>query len=79
MEYYNGQLCIPARQLIGNVMTESNYKQMVLRGKLDIARQGKGLGNYALVVVDTLPERYKVAVKELYQKNTHNLKIVWVV
>ncbi|MEG1405161.1 MAG: hypothetical protein RSC34_00920 [Alistipes sp.] len=66
MEYFNGQLCIPARQLIGNVMSKSCYDQMKLRGKIDVARTARGLGNYALVVVDTLPEKYKEQVKELY-------------
>lgn len=65
MEYYNNQLCISAQELTA-VMTASNYKQMAARGKLTVARPGKGLGNYALVVVDSLPDKYKEKVTELY-------------
>ena len=65
MEYYGGRLCISMHELVGNgIMSEPNYKQMARRGRFEVARQGKGAGNYALVVVDTLPTRYLDEVKE---------------
>lgn len=60
MEYYNGRLCVSMRELVANgIMTVANYKQMARRGRLEIARQGRGPGIYALVVVDSLPEKYQ--------------------
>lgn len=65
MEYYGGRLCVSMHELVGNgIMSEPNYKQMARRGRFEVARQGKGAGNYALVVVDTLPTRYLDEVKE---------------
>lgn len=67
MEYFNGALCISARELMDEgIMTASNYKQMSARGKLTVVRSGKGLGNYALVAVDSLPETYKAKVIAMY-------------
>lgn len=65
MEYYGGRLCVSMHELVGNgIMSEPNYKQMARRGRFEVARQGKGAGNYALIVVDTLPTRYLDEVKE---------------
>lgn len=67
MEYYGNRLCISARELVdGGVMTQSNYKQMANRGRFDVVRPGKGLGCYALVAVDSLPESYREKVEELF-------------
>ena len=73
VEYYEGRLCIPAKELVERgLISEANYRQKVARGKLDIARTARGLGNYALVAVDTLPAAMKEAVKRAYP----NLRIV---
>jgi hypothetical protein len=64
MEYHNNTLCISARELMA-VMTESNYKQLSARGKVEVARRACR-GQYALVVFDSLPDKYKAAAKELY-------------
>lgn len=67
MEYYGGRLCISARELIdGGIMTEPNYKLMAWRRRFEVARQGKGLGNYALIVVESLPTKYKELVDEMF-------------
>ena len=67
MEYYGNRLCVSARELVdGGVMTLSNYKQMANRGRFDVVRPGKGLGCYALVAVDSLPESYREKVEELF-------------
>ena len=67
MEYFGNRLCISARELVdGGVMTQSNYKQMANRGRFDVVRPGKGLGCYALVAVDSLPESYREKVEELF-------------
>ena len=67
MEYYGNRLCISARELVdGGIMTEPNYKAMSARGRIDVVRSGKGLGRYALVAVDSLPQAYKERVEEVY-------------
>lgn len=67
MEYYGNRLCISMRDLVdGGIMTEPNYKKLATRGRFDVVRNGRGQGNYALVAVDSLPERYKAKVDEVY-------------
>jgi hypothetical protein len=67
MEYYDGKLCISVKELVdGGVMTEPNYKRLASAGRFKLARQGKGLGNYALVVVDSLPDRFRMKVNSTY-------------
>lgn len=67
MEYYGNTLCISMRDLVdGGIMTEPNYKQLAFRGRFDVVRKGRGRGCYALVAVDSLPQRYKDKVEEVY-------------
>ena len=68
MEYYGNRLCISMRELVdGGIMTEPNYKQLASRGRFDVVRRGGGAaGCYALVAVDSLPDRYKEKVEEVY-------------
>ena len=68
MEYYGGQLCVSARELVdGGVMSAPNYKALSNRRRINVARRGGGAaGNGALVVLDSLPERYRTKVVELY-------------
>lgn len=48
------------------IMTEANYKQLAARGQINIVRQGKGKGNYALVEVATMPLRFQEKIKLKY-------------
>lgn len=67
MEYFGNRLCISMRELVdGGIMSQSNYKQMAARGRMNIVRPGKGLGCYALVAIDSLPDTYREKVKEVY-------------
>lgn len=68
MEYYGDRLCISMRDLVaGGIMSETNYKQLAARGRFDVVRRGGGAtGCYALVAVDSLPQRYQDKVKEVY-------------
>lgn len=68
MEYYNDQLCISAREL-GNIMSRSCYDKLVCRGKVTVARRACR-GQYALVVVESLPQRYRDKVRELYPEGS---------
>lgn len=79
MEYYDGKLCISARELMDKgIMTKSNYAQKAWKGQIDVVRQGKGLGNYALVAIDSLPGKYKEKVKELYPDGAQTHLRLWV-
>ena len=67
MEYYGQRLCISQIDLVGKgVMTAACYRQLARRGSIDVVRKGGGLGNYALVAVDSIPDRYKRKVEALY-------------
>ena len=67
MEYYGNRLCISMRDLVdGGIMSEPNYKQLASRGRFEVVRKGRGQGCYALVAVDSLPQRYKDKVEEVY-------------
>lgn len=67
MEYYGNRLCISMRDLVdGGIMTEPNYKQLASRGRFDVVRKGRGQGCYALVAVDSLPQKYQDKVNEVY-------------
>lgn len=67
MEYYGQRLCISQTELVeGGVMTASCYRQLAHRGGIDVVRKGGGLGNVALVAVDSLPARYKEKVEAAY-------------
>lgn len=48
------------------VMSEPNYKQLAARGQINIVRQGKGKGNYALVEIATMPLRFQERIKLKY-------------
>ena len=39
VEYYEGRLCIPAKELVERgLVSEANYKKMAIRKKFDVAR-----------------------------------------
>lgn len=73
MEYYNNILCIPAQDYYheyssgpgkGEVVEEhcvtyAAYLKQVDRGCIKRVREGKGEGNYALIALDSIPERYR--------------------
>lgn len=79
LEYYNGKMCIPMRDLVDrNIMTRGNYDKLAQRERIDIARQGKGKGNYALVVVDSLPDKYRDQVALIFGRGDDVAVAGWV-
>ena len=79
LEYYGNVACVSARELVeGGIMSQSNYKQLASRGRLEVVRPGKGLGNYALVAVDSLPDKYKAQVKAMYPDGNRGRLTEWV-
>lgn len=79
MEYYDGRLCISQRELVeGGIMTIANYKQMARRGRFDVARRGGGnADSYALAVIDTLPTKYRDAVRAKFGSGDEVLAAGW--
>ena len=68
MEYCNGRLCISTRELFdGGIVTAANYRNWTNRNRVDVVQRGGGArGSYALIAVDSLPDRYKEKVEEAY-------------
>lgn len=67
MEFYGNILCVSSRDLVERgIVTYDNYKKMVVRGDLNVVRRGGGLGQYALIEVESMPERVKNDVKEAF-------------
>ncbi len=59
-EYYNNTLCVQANWLNETgVVSLANLKFLSCKGKIKKARSGGGLGNPALYIYNTLPERFK--------------------
>ena len=41
MEYYGGQLCVSARELVdGGVLSQGCYQKMAARRRINVARRG---------------------------------------
>lgn len=64
-------------EILAPIMTESNYKQLQARGKINVVRAGKGKGNYALVEVATLPKRFISRIKAKYGEIGSNALTEW--
>lgn len=73
MEYYNRVICVTYDELTQSpdgisepVMSVPNYKQLANRGRLNMMRKARGLGSYALIEFESLPERFKQRFVESY-------------
>lgn len=79
IEYYNDKLCIPSKELIERkLISKDNYYKMVSRKKFNVIRSGKGLGRYALVAVDSLPQEMKEVVREWYPNIEVTRLVQWI-
>lgn len=48
------------------IMSVPNYKKLAARKEINVVRQGKGLGSYALVEIATMPLRFQERIKLKY-------------
>ena len=81
MEYYDDKLCISYDDLTRNdapaghpsdaIMSPSNYKKLAATKQLSIARSGRGLNGYALIEVESLPERFREKVRAKYPEGSN--------
>lgn len=67
---------LPAETL-APIMSIPNYKQLSARGQINVVRVGKGLGNYALIEIATLPQRFRERIKEKYGTMEQNILKDW--
>ena len=65
------------KEILAPIMSEPNYKQLKKRGQINVVRAGKGLGNYALIEVATLPLRFKERIREKYGDMEQNVLKDW--
>lgn len=79
MEYYDGKLCISKRELVdSHIVSESNYRNWTTRRRVEIARRGGGNADgYALVFVDSLPTKYREAVRAKFGSGDEVLAAGW--
>lgn len=79
MEYYDGKLCISKRELVdSHIVSESNYRNWTTRRRVEIARRGGGNADgYALVIVDSLPTKYRDAVRAKFGSGDEVLAAGW--
>ncbi|MDL2243732.1 transposase family protein [Bacteroidales bacterium OttesenSCG-928-J19] len=79
MEYYKKYICVTVEELTRKgdgeaIMSIENYKTLVKRRRVNVVRPGKGLGNYALIDYNSLPERFRDRFVEKYGKPADILK-----
>lgn len=67
---------LPAETL-APIMTAANYKNLLRRVQINVVRAGKGLGNYALIEIATLPQRFKDRIKAKYGEMEQNILKDW--
>ena len=48
------------------IMSDANYKKLKRDGKINVVRDGKGKGNYALVEIATMPMRFQERIRLKY-------------
>lgn len=71
MEYFNNIICITKEDLCGgdeSILTESVWRHLIERKKVNIIRQGKGLDNYALYEYRSLPAKIREVFEALKGK-----------
>lgn len=80
MEYYDNRLCISYGELVdGGIMTASNYNSLTYRKKVKVVRHGGGASDCcALIAIDSLPSKYKVAVEKMYPSGDEVRIKTWV-
>ena len=78
MEYYGNVLCVTRQELLSGGMSCSSYDKMVQRGRVDVVRKAHGRGNYALIALDSLPDKYKTKIMEMYPEGNRTRIRAWI-
>ena len=59
------------------IMSVPNYKKLAARKEINVARQGKGLGSYALIEIATMPLRFQERIKLKYGEMKEDILRNW--
>lgn len=59
------------------IMSVPNYKKLAARKEINVVRQGKGLGSYALVEIATMPLRFQERIKLKYGEMKEDILRNW--
>ena len=63
-EYYGNTLCVQGNWLDKTgVISVNSLKVMCHRGRIKKARSARGLGNYALYIYESLPQRFRTIIE----------------
>ena len=81
MEYYDDKLCIsyddltrndaPAGQPSDAIMSASNYYKLAASKQINVVRSGRGLNGYALIELESLPERFRERIRHKYPQGSN--------
>ena len=75
MEYYNKLVCVTFEDLISDhIMKEGTLKSLLSRGRIQYARRGRGEGSPALIVYNSLPEKYRKVFENIYGNPEEEIK-----
>jgi hypothetical protein len=64
--YSNNILCLEYDEIVPAIMKADNYQYHRKGKKITVFGRGGGIGSTVLIEYETLPEKYKVAIKEKY-------------
>ena len=59
------------------IMSVPNYKKLAARKEINVVRQGKGLGSYALIEIATMPLRFQERIKIKYGEMKEDILRNW--
>lgn len=63
-EYYGNTLCVKGTWLDQIGVVSASYQQnLIAKGKIKKARSARGLGNYALYIYESLPQRFRDTIE----------------
>lgn len=61
------------------IMSKANCNKLATRNRLEVVRDGRGQGRYALIAVDSLPDRFKEKVNAAFPDGPQAKLEAWVV
>lgn len=59
------------------ILSVPNYKKLAARKEINVVRQGKGLGSYALIEIATMPLRFQERIKLKYGEMKEDILRNW--
>jgi len=74
MEWYNKIMCVTYEELVPEIMAYNTLKSLINRENVEVARRGGGEGSCALIVYNSLPEKYRKRYEEKYGDPVELLK-----